>query len=95
MDSRLYTKRYTVAENGSVHLPPHVRWRVQLRHVGRLAAGNFVDERITVVLEDRPDDGPRGFLPVIVRMSVDEAEGLHAALGNAIAERKRLDEGGP
>jgi hypothetical protein len=94
VDSSLYFSRYTVIGNGSVNLPAHVRWRVLPRYVGRSKAGNVVDERITLVLEDRPDDGPNGFWPVIVKLSVEEAERLHAALGDMIAERSWLDGDG-
>ena len=51
------------------------------RYVGSTEAGDTVDERITVVLEHRPEDGPHRFLPAIVKMSADEAE------------RRRADEG--
>jgi hypothetical protein len=94
VDSSLSFSRYALIGHGAVNLPPHVRWRVLPRYIGNSKAGDFVDERITVTLEDRPVDGPTGFLPVIVKMSVDEAERLHAALRDTIAERKRLDGDG-
>jgi hypothetical protein len=88
MDSALYTRPYTVDECGSISLPNHVQWKLLPRYVGvRENDVHIIDERITVVLHD----GPNRFWPVIVKMSVAEAEQLQVQLADVIAERKRAD----
>jgi hypothetical protein len=90
MDSALYVSRYEGTGYGAFFLPECVRWRVLPRYVGQREDGStIVDERITVVLED----GPNHFWPLIVKMSIDEAERLQDDLARAIAS-KRGDGGG-
>jgi hypothetical protein len=87
MDSNLYTKPYEGIE-GVFALPGHIRWLVLPAYPGRTADGEpAIDERVTVVLADKPNR----FWPVIVKMSVSDAEQLQAELATAIAERKRRD----
>ena len=86
MESALYTSPYQADDHGAYQLPEHVRWRVLPRYLGLGADGrDIVDERITVVLEDRPNR----FWPVIVKMSTADAERLHRELARTIAEKKR------
>jgi hypothetical protein len=88
MDSALYTRPYSLDRNGSIALPLDVRWKLLPRYVGlRENNTHLIDERITVVL----DDAPNHFWPLIVKMSIAEAEALHARLAEVIAERKRAD----
>src|SRR3954464_12054820 len=88
MDSALYTKPYAGTDDGAFSLPEDVEWAVLPRYVGRREdGGQIVDERITVVLQDRPNR----FWPAIVKMSVAEAERLKAELARVIAERQGLD----
>ena len=91
MDSALYTKPYTATQFGAIFLPGHVAWRVLPRYVGRREDGSsVVDDRITLVLQDEPNR----FWPVIVKMSVEEAERLRHDLEQMI-EQKRGAAGGP
>ena len=88
MDSALYTKPYSGTDYGAYYLPKDVEWAVLPRYVGRRDDGEqIIDERITIVLQDRPNH----FWPAIVKMSVAEAEQLKAELTRAIAERQGLD----
>jgi hypothetical protein len=88
MDSALYTKPYTGTDYGAFFLPKDVEWAVLPRYIGRCDDGQqIVDERITVVLQDKPSR----FWPVIVKMSVAEAEQLKVELTRVIVERQGLD----
>ena len=90
MDSALYTKPYSMDENGVIALSHEVQWKLLPRYVGiRENHVQVIDERITVVLHDAPNR----FWPVIVKMSVAEADQLHAQLAQVIAERKKADGG--
>ena len=85
MDSALYTKPYALTDYGAVYLPGEVTWRVLPRYVGRREDGtSVVDERITVVLQDPPNR----FWPLVVKMSIEEAEQFRAELEKVIAEKK-------
>jgi hypothetical protein len=89
MDSALYTRRYQGTNFGAFYLPREVYWRVLPRYVGEDAEGNkIVDERITVVLQDEPNR----FWPLIVKMSIEEAEHFQNELSKMIAEKKRGGE---
>ncbi len=88
MESTLYTRPYDANEGGAYELPAEVRWRVLPRYIGQRADGSrIVDERITVVLEDRPNS----FWPVIVKMSMGEAEELQRKLAKVIEQKKRRE----
>ena len=90
MDSALYTRPYGATDYGAYFLPAHVEWRALPRYVGRSEDGQheIVDERITLVLQDEPGQ----FWPVIVKMSIAEAERLREQLGRVIDERRCADE---
>ena len=92
MDSVLCTKPYDGTDYGAFYLPNHVTWQVLPRYVGQREDGStIVDERITVVLEDEPNR----FWPLIVKMSVEEAEHLQSELTEIIAAKKRGEDAGP
>jgi hypothetical protein len=91
MDSALYTKPYEETDYGAFFLPNHVSWRVLPRYVGEGEDGlTIVDERITVVLQDEPNH----FWPVIVKMSIEEAEQFKRQLAKIIKAKKRGDDDG-
>jgi hypothetical protein len=88
MDSALYIRPYSPDRNGSIALPRDVRWQLFPRYVGlRENNTHLIDERITLVL----DDALYHFWPVIVKMSIAEAEQLHARLAEVIAQRQHAD----
>jgi hypothetical protein len=85
MESTLYTHPYDVTNDGMCKLPPGVRWMVLPQYRGWNGHETLVDDRITVVLDDRD----RSFWPVIVKMSMEEAERLEKQLSRTIAEKKK------
>jgi hypothetical protein len=88
MDSALYTKKYAATDSGVINLPGYVRWRVLPRYVRRLDNGTHsIDERITVILQDDPNR----FWPVIVKMSLEEAEQFQSELAKVIEAKRRGD----
>ena len=87
MDSAVYTKPHHGTEYGAFELPREVYWRLLPRYVqapSQYSNEQFVDERIMLVLQDEANS----FWPVITRMSLEEAERLHAELARMIAEKK-------
>jgi hypothetical protein len=88
MDSTLYTQPYT-GRQGIFALPDHVRWLALPIYPGVTDDGqSALEERVTVVLADAPGK----FWPLVVKMSLDEAEQLQTQLTEAIAERRRRDQ---
>jgi len=71
MDSALYTKPYAGTNYGAFLLPKDIEWAVLPRYVGRRDDGEqIIDERITVVLQDKPNRfGPRSSRCRLLRQS--------------------------
>jgi hypothetical protein len=87
MDSTLYTQPYA-GRDGIFSLPRHVGWKALPIYPGVAADGRpAVEERVTVALQDEAGR----FWPLVVKMSIAEAEELRAQLSAAITERRRRD----
>jgi len=91
MESSIYTGVYKTREDGAYLLPADVHWRVEPQYHGVGAEGKeWTDDRLTIVLEDTPNH----FWPVIVKMSLDEAEKFQRELAFRIAEKKKEQKDG-
>jgi len=88
MDSALYTKKYTISDNGVIELPPAVTWKVLPRYTKFIGQVVHLEDRIMVALLDEANK----FYPAVVRMTTEEAEQFAATLLQVIAEKKRADD---
>ena len=90
MSTSLYTQAYTLNRHKAIEVGGNgVGFRVTPSYSGIDEDGErIVDERITLVLVDRP----KGFWPVIAWMDLASARTLHADLERVLAARAEDDD---
>jgi serine/threonine protein kinase len=79
----LYTKPYEIDANGRVALSESLEWKVLPSLRSERPEGRFVEERPTLVIEDKAKGGA---WPVVVGMQPSTARSFLAELSNAIAQ---------
>ena len=85
IDCEIYTGVYKTRNDGAYMLPAGTHWRVEPKYVGSDGKTTWTDDRLTVILEDTPNS----FWPVIVKMSMEEAEKFQRELAFQIAQKKK------
>jgi hypothetical protein len=89
LDITLNTKRYESPEKGGIELSEGVVWKVWPRYTKFLGQDLIhLEDLITIALLDEP----KKYLPVVVRMTTEEAEQFAEKLLSVISKKKLEEE---